>query len=499
MGAPRPRARRCTRRPPAGPRSAPPARLAGETVGARACGARRDAFARAAPPGRAPAGRRPVVGEPEREVDERQAGSGRRRRPRRRRCRRPPAPGRRSRRRSAQPSATEPHGHDCASRDVFRHLVRERPRERAGRDERVDLGRWHPASISVPPETGSGRRKPGVRFPLHDLLDDPAEAVTKRFGDTVAVDATSFCVDRGEVVALLGPSGCGRPPCCGSSRASSGPTRARSRSTGARCREARRGCHRSGAGRHGLPGLRAVPSPDVAENVGFGLPRRRPGGTRAELLLDRRPRRPRASLPAPALGRPAAARRARARARPPELVLLDEPWSNVDPFLRVAAGRGGGSHPPARRHVVLVAHDREEAFSLADRIALMRDGRIVQEGTSEEAPSPRLALGREFVGAGTSSRAGSSAASSRRPSAFPANGASADESARVSSAPSCSSSSAIPQARRRSSPASSAVDVFYRVRLDGVGSSPSGRRPRSSRSARVSIRLHEGRVPVLVT
>src|SRR3990172_2388366 len=36
------------------------------------------------------------------------------------------------------------------------------------------------------------------------------EGVTKRFGDVVAVDDTSFCVDRGEVVALLGPSGCGK-------------------------------------------------------------------------------------------------------------------------------------------------------------------------------------------------------------------------------------------------------------------------------------------------
>jgi ABC-type Fe3+/spermidine/putrescine transport system ATPase subunit len=50
--------------------------------------------------------------------------------------------------------------------------------------------------------------------------------------------------------------------------------------------------------------------------------------------------------------------------------------------------------------VLLVTHDREEAFSLADRIALMRDGRIVQEGSPEElylAPADRWAA--EFVGA----------------------------------------------------------------------------------------------------
>jgi ABC-type Fe3+/spermidine/putrescine transport system ATPase subunit len=51
--------------------------------------------------------------------------------------------------------------------------------------------------------------------------------------------------------------------------------------------------------------------------------------------------------------------------------------------------------------VVLVTHDREEAFSLADRIALMRDGAVVQEGTPEQvytAPATRWAA--EFVGAG---------------------------------------------------------------------------------------------------
>ena len=51
--------------------------------------------------------------------------------------------------------------------------------------------------------------------------------------------------------------------------------------------------------------------------------------------------------------------------------------------------------------VVLVTHDREEAFSLADRIALMRNGAVVQEGTPEEVYlSPATRWAAEFVGAG---------------------------------------------------------------------------------------------------
>ena len=50
--------------------------------------------------------------------------------------------------------------------------------------------------------------------------------------------------------------------------------------------------------------------------------------------------------------------------------------------------------------VVLVTHDREEAFSLADRIALMRDGTVVQAGRPRSSTAPRDRWAAEFVGAG---------------------------------------------------------------------------------------------------
>jgi len=84
------------------------------------------------------------------------------------------------------------------------------------------------------------------------------------------------------------------------------------------------------------------------------------------------------------------------------LVLLDEPWSNIDPMLRGAMRDDLAEIlRSVEATVLLVTHDREEAFSLADRIALMREGRIVQSGVAEDvylAPSDRWAA--EFAGAG---------------------------------------------------------------------------------------------------
>jgi len=93
---------------------------------------------------------------------------------------------------------------------------------------------------------------------------------------------------------------------------------------------------------------------------------------------------------------------ARALAPAPSLVLLDEPWSNIDPLRRAAMRDDLAEILRALDvTVVLVTHDREEAFSLADRIAVMRAGTIVQAGSPEElyaAPVDRWTA--EFVGAG---------------------------------------------------------------------------------------------------
>jgi iron(III) transport system ATP-binding protein len=330
------------------------------------------------------------------------------------------------------------------------------------------------------------------------------EGVTKRFGETTAVDAASLCIERGEVVALLGPSGCGKTTLlrliAGFERPDAGTVEVAERQV-------------AGPAKWVPPERRRVgmvfqdyalfPHLTVSENVGFGLPRRARAARVAELLaivgLDDLGRRYPHELSG---GQQQRVALARALAPSPELVLLDEPWSNVDPFLRETL-RAEVSEiiRPLGVTVLLVTHDREEAFSLADRIALMRDGAVVQEGTSEEiyfAPVSRWVA--EFVGAGNVLTGRVAEGLVETPiGAFPANGASVNGSARVLVRPEL--------LELEPDPAGAAEvvgrefrghDVFYRVLLDGV--ELVSHRPSNEvvpLGARVSIRLHEGRVAVI--
>ncbi|MBA3403005.1 MAG: ABC transporter ATP-binding protein, partial [Actinobacteria bacterium] len=241
----------------------------------------------------------------------------------------------------------------------------------------------------------------------------------------------------------------------------------------------------------------------VAENVGFGLPRGARTGRVPELLaivgLDALGARYPHQLSG---GQQQRVALARALAPAPELVLLDEPWSNVDPSLRESL-RAEVTEiiRPLGVTVVLVTHDREEAFSVADRIALMRDGKVVQEGTSEElyfSPVSRWAA--EFVGAANVLTGPVvSGLVETSVGAFPANGASAHEAAQVLLRPE------LLQLELDPAGAAEVVgrefrghDVFYRVLLDGI--ELVSHRPSTEfvpLGSRVSIRVHDGRVPVL--
>jgi iron(III) transport system ATP-binding protein len=226
--------------------------------------------------------------------------------------------------------------------------------------------------------------------------------VVKRFGATVAVDVDRLSVERGEFVALLGPSGCGKTTLLRLVAGFEEPDQGTIAIDGAPV-----------AGPAWVPpdGRRVgmvfqdyalFPHMSVEDNVGYGLRRReRPGRVRQVLhlvgLAELAHRYPHELSG----GQQQRVALARSLAPGPAVILLDEPWSNIDPLLR---GEMRDELAQILRAigatVVLVTHDREEAFSLADRIALMHEGRIVQSGVPEELyyePCTRWAAA--FVGA----------------------------------------------------------------------------------------------------
>jgi len=125
----------------------------------------------------------------------------------------------------------------------------------------------------------------------------------------------------------------------------------------------------------------------VAANVGFGLPARERRGARTAELLDavglagmggRYPHQLSG-------GQQQRVALARALAIRPEVVLLDEPFASLDAHMR-ASVRADVQQicRTAGTTAVLVTHDQDEALSLADRVAVLRDGRIVQYATPQE-------------------------------------------------------------------------------------------------------------------
>jgi iron(III) transport system ATP-binding protein len=330
------------------------------------------------------------------------------------------------------------------------------------------------------------------------------DGVTKRFASVVAVDGARLDVGRGEIVALLGPSGCGKTTLLRAIAGFEQPEAGTIEIGGRRV---------AGNGARVSPEDRQVgmvfqdyalfPHLTVAENVGFGLPR----GDRAQRvptllavvdlcgLGDRYPHQLSG-------GQQQRVALARALAPAPSVVLLDEPWSNVDPQLRAELRHEISSIlRPLGVTVLLVTHDREEAFSLADRIALMRHGSIVQVGTPEELYfSPAGHWAAEFLGAGNvlPGRVDGGAVSTPI-GVVPANGTNGASSVEVLVRPEL-----VELAPDPTGPGEvvgrefRGHDVFYRVLLDGL--EVVSQRPSNEVVAlgeRVSLRLHKGRVAVL--
>ena len=229
------------------------------------------------------------------------------------------------------------------------------------------------------------------------------QGLTKRFGDAIAVDGLSLAVEKGEFVSLLGPSGCGKTTTlqmiAGFVEPSAGAIRLGERDL-TNVKPAARGL--------GIvfQSYALFPHMTAAENIAFGLQMR--GIARPEQvkrvadalalvglagLSDRYPRRMSG-------GQQQRVALARALVIKPDVLLLDEPLSNLDAKLREemqvelrAIQRTVGTT------TLLVTHDQGEAMALSDRIVVMNRGHAEQVARPTEMyQKPATAFVANFLG-----------------------------------------------------------------------------------------------------
>ncbi len=217
------------------------------------------------------------------------------------------------------------------------------------------------------------------------MSDIRIEHVNKVFATTTALHDVSLAVNDGEFVALLGPSGCGKTTLlrivAGLETQTSGRVLIGGRDV-SQLPPRRRGLAMVFQNYAVFPHLR------VRDNIAFGLTMTGAAQQRIqrqvshvaalmhiESLLDRYP----AQLSGGQRQRVAVAR---ALAVEPAVLLMDEPLSNLDALLRLEM-RTELKAVLAQAHTttVYVTHDQTEAMGLADRVAIMREGEIVQVGT----------------------------------------------------------------------------------------------------------------------
>ncbi len=234
---------------------------------------------------------------------------------------------------------------------------------------------------------------------MSDELAIHALGVDKAFGGNSALVDASVEVAPGELVALLGPSGSGKTTLLRVVAGFEVPDRGSVDIAGRRV---------VGPGTWVEPERRRVgmvfqdgalfPHLTVARNVAFGGPA--PGRVQECLELVGLPHRADAYPHELSGGERQRIALARALAIDPEVVLLDEPFAALDAGLRVTLREEVVSIlRSAGASALLVTHDQEEALSLADRIVVMRAGRVEQAATPEEAyaqPANRWVA--EFLG-----------------------------------------------------------------------------------------------------
>lgn len=225
----------------------------------------------------------------------------------------------------------------------------------------------------------------------------------KAFTEQAVVQDVSFELDAGRILALLGPSGCGKTTTL---RLIAGFERL----DGGRVEIA--GQLVASARLHLPPEKRRIgmvfqdyaifPHLNVADNVSFGLGRGKEAKTRTAEMLEMVGLRGMGEQMPHELsgGQQQRVALARALAPDPVILLLDEPFSNLDTSLRAQVRQEVRELLKENgTTAVFVTHDQEEALFLGDRIALMNQGKLEQVGTPEQIyHQPQTRFAARFMG-----------------------------------------------------------------------------------------------------
>ena len=229
------------------------------------------------------------------------------------------------------------------------------------------------------------------------------DAVTKKFGDSVALNAVSLSVKRGEFMTLLGPSGCGKTTLLNLAAGFFSPDGGEISIDGKRVNDVPTYQREIGMM---FQNYALFPHMSVASNIAYGLKVRRVSKSERERrvnavlalvkltgLQDRMPRQLSG-------GQQQRVALARALVINPAVLLLDEPFSALDKNLRAAMQvELRDIQRKLGVTTLFVTHDQGEALSMSDRVAVMSQGRIRQLGTPADVyrrPSDRFVA--SFVG-----------------------------------------------------------------------------------------------------
>ncbi|MBI4296037.1 MAG: ABC transporter ATP-binding protein [Chloroflexi bacterium] len=234
------------------------------------------------------------------------------------------------------------------------------------------------------------------------------EWVSKYYGETLAIDNLSFEVTQGEVCVLIGPSGCGKTTTLRMINRLIEPTSGKIFIDGKDISQTKPEQLRRNIG-YAIQSVGLFPHLTVSKNIAvvpelLRWPKDRLDHRVGELLVlvGLTPNEYAAKYPSQLSG--GEAQRvgvARALAADPPILLMDEPFGAVDPLTRERLQTQFiAIQQKLRKTVILVTHDLDEAIRLADRIAIMKSGKLVQYDTPETILSrPADRFVHDFVGA----------------------------------------------------------------------------------------------------